>query len=662
MSDKFRKVVPIRIAFGDGEDPSSQKVTALGDQIRNGLSLIEKAIGDVWNQSGDASLIPGGNLFQNALYVTNLGRALGSQKYLSPRIPYLSGILKYSDAISQTASQLTQLKYKPVPASPPLVTGDFTVSGVAPGGALTTFKATPDLVQAAGDWHVTSSGMLITFTPITAATLEYKPLPAVDIDTTTTAAVIPDPYSDTALSTTNFMGLKLAYANNTDNSTGYWLYLPPRKPLTIPRTIPQSPLYAGNNVDPTSGVYFFQGSGFNAATGANGVHYRYKFPAEVQTLINASVAITIPDNFMYLMDANTGTIVEGLTFSVDTAAPLWAVKVSGAKLDQIVAELSLTPDVGYVSLKATETAAAYKSRFKLMGPGASLAKNLSALTGNFSNHIHSGIDGSTRVKHSDLIGLFANNINSWSPSFWTADDHPQYLHRDGYNAGTRDVYKNGMLGDLLLLSTTNASNYFNITADSNKLLFGGVSPIANTPSIHFKQSTPAITVTNADLDVTTAGAKLKFEASTTTYLNKTRLQSIIDALQMQRVVFNSIGVTSALNMGAYYASYAPLTFTIPAGMTAYVSLHVSLTYHWSVPGGGRLTVGISSSLSLASPLGATTAEILNASINAIGTTYGAGPLAAGTYTYYPYWKNESSTGTLTEDLVYATATIFPVIP
>lgn len=654
MSDKLRKLVPIRIAFGDGEDPSSSKLTALGDQVRNGLTLAEKAIGDIWNQSGDASLIPGGNLTQNALYISNIGRALGSQKYLSPRIPYLSGILKYSDAIAGSATQLNQLRYKPVPAGGSLVSGDFTVSGVAPGGALTTFRATADLVQAAGDWHVTANGLLISFTPITAATLEYKPFPTPDLDQTSTHTVIPDPNTDTAGSTTTFQGIKLAYANDTDNTTGYWLYLPPRKPLLATRKIAQSPTYAGNNVDPTTGKYFFQSTAFGAATGANGVHYRYQFPSEIQTIVNAAVNITLPDNFLYLMDNNTGTIVEGLTFAVDNAAPLWAVKVSGVKLDQIVAELSLTPDIGYVSLKATETGASYKSRFTLVGPGASLAKSISALVANHSNHTHNGIDGTLRINHSDSFNLFAKNSVSWSPSLWTGDDHPQYLHRDGYSAGTRDVYKNGMLGDLLLLSTSSSSNYFNVTADSNKLFFG-----TNSKALYYKNANSAIVLENSDLDITTASAKVKFENSATAYVDKTRAQAYYDAIHL--IKFDAVSAVTQTQTTATFTDVPGVTITVTPPATVPCTVAFTATIQWAHtavnPRADYRIVFDGNPLLTVSDEGSATAG------NSVTTSLSWG--TTGAFTGAKICKlqasNNSGAGTLTMNVAALTTQLIPVV-
>jgi len=53
MADKFRRTFPLAITFSDGELPTNQKLTSLANQARNGLGVIESAIGDLWNHSTD---------------------------------------------------------------------------------------------------------------------------------------------------------------------------------------------------------------------------------------------------------------------------------------------------------------------------------------------------------------------------------------------------------------------------------------------------------------------------------------------------------------------------------------------------------------------------------------------------------------------------------
>src|SRR5690348_1583381 len=88
MADKFRSTFPIPITFTEGEQPTSKKLNAISTQSRNGLAILERVIGDTWNQSGDVgtSSLP--------LHITNLARALGDQGALNSQLPLpdLTGI------------------------------------------------------------------------------------------------------------------------------------------------------------------------------------------------------------------------------------------------------------------------------------------------------------------------------------------------------------------------------------------------------------------------------------------------------------------------------------------------------------------------------------------------------------------------------------------
>ena len=78
--DKFRKTSPLSITFSDGEQPTGQKLTALATQARQSTALLESAIGDPWNQSGDSTLT------DDHLQIPNLARMLGQNKFLSPSL------------------------------------------------------------------------------------------------------------------------------------------------------------------------------------------------------------------------------------------------------------------------------------------------------------------------------------------------------------------------------------------------------------------------------------------------------------------------------------------------------------------------------------------------------------------------------------------------
>ena len=96
MADKFRKTIPLKITFTDGELPEPEKLSALSNQVRNGTDLLEKAMGDLWNQSGDA------DLNKYPLQIPNLARTLGEAKYMNPAwVPIADTDLLYEQRLGE---------------------------------------------------------------------------------------------------------------------------------------------------------------------------------------------------------------------------------------------------------------------------------------------------------------------------------------------------------------------------------------------------------------------------------------------------------------------------------------------------------------------------------------------------------------------------------
>ena len=189
MADKFRRTFPISISFVDGEQPTAAKLNAVSGQARNGLSLVERAIGDIWNQSGDPATSPSGDITANALHIPNIARALGDLALLNPRIPELSDIETYFDAIGLTHEGAIRayLRY-PVNTSAAITLGG-TFAPLVQG----QLQTAPTSVDSTGDWYVSAAGLLITFDPIPSGLiLQYEPVLASDI-TGSDWSVIPDP-------------------------------------------------------------------------------------------------------------------------------------------------------------------------------------------------------------------------------------------------------------------------------------------------------------------------------------------------------------------------------------------------------------------------------------------------------------------------------------
>ena len=107
----------------------------------------------------------------------------------------------------------------------------------------------------------------------------------------------------------------------------------------------------------------------------------------------------------------------------------------------------------------------------------SITEDIKSLFKALFTHSHNGLDGSAVIEHSSLAGIIpkSNKENiTYGGSSIPGNDHPQYFNREGYvdDPGT---YNNAILGDVLIGSTSELSQFNNTYADSNKLLFGSTS-------------------------------------------------------------------------------------------------------------------------------------------------------------------------------------------
>ena len=108
-ADKFRRTFPLKITFSDGERPSSQKLTAVSEQSRNAMRLIEQVVGDTWNQAGDAALT------SYPLLIPTIARMIGQNKYLNPVIYPMEGDFQFIESIGEKYIGRNEfhLTYKP---------------------------------------------------------------------------------------------------------------------------------------------------------------------------------------------------------------------------------------------------------------------------------------------------------------------------------------------------------------------------------------------------------------------------------------------------------------------------------------------------------------------------------------------------------------------
>lgn len=482
ISDKLRSSFPISVTFATGEMPTSTKLNGLSSGTKRGFGLLEYAIGDLWNQGGDALL---STIDDAALMIPSVARYLGAPREINPRIPSLPNIVEYTHEF--TAAEIAIDAYSVRLPFLPASGSTYTWGGGCTFDA--TPVASPSDVIATGDWYVNEdTGTILTFDPLVAGYyLIYEPDVPGDIGDDATWNMIPDPDTSTSY---NFRGIKLEYKNLADSSEGYNVYLPPRMPLYA-RVIDRGPVEHSNNfsTSPTTEYKFWQSHSSAAPTAENyASHYRYNLP----TLLTAnwSQAANIPAGLLYLYDpTGSGTIIEGLAFAAeDAAAPsTWKLVVTGDNLDTWLSTTQGQAAYPSASLQSALHTATYypNTGLRLITIGTSIAAALSSLYSQFLQHDHSG-PGSLvgkQVKHSELSGLYEKKplgALSFDKSQFACDDHLQYLHR--YSGGYRDRYHNGMLTDIFMNSTSGATNYSNTIGYSNSIIFGDYT---NGPRIRF---------------------------------------------------------------------------------------------------------------------------------------------------------------------------------
>jgi hypothetical protein len=430
-------------------------MNAISTQTRSSTLIIEKAIGDLWNQSGDSST---NNL---PLQIPNLARFIGANSYLNPAlIPTTSEFLYKEYLGSRYQGKNTgYLKFPSEQGSvDETVAGDhFDATGDTSGNFLTPVDFEYQVTTSGEYWIEAGTGKFRTFEPIDSTLkLEYITDPALSWVTgqETLPGVIPDPGQ------TNFTACRLEKV--TSPSTKFYLWLPPRMPITFsdrenPAAYPESNEWADNRAS-TQGVtpkkYWqeYVSSATLAFTGSGDYHYRYSLPKEIidMGLVEGD---EIPRGMMLLWDAATNSIIDDVVFKwPDSTRELFAVQVESAAFNLDNAS----------KLGTTHSEADYnKSDFYLITCGTSLTRALWTLGSAFFRHNHSN-DGTLEgtIEHRDLKDLnppssaalmtgddyaghnsrYPTYLPSRPPSGWAHYEHTSLLSSVG-SCTTRASYK-----------------------------------------------------------------------------------------------------------------------------------------------------------------------------------------------------------------------------
>lgn len=479
MADKFRRSEPLNITFTNGEQPPAAKLRAMVVQSRNGSQLLEKAIGDLWNQSGDPYMVA------FPLQINNIGRTIGQVRYLNPAIYRTSQPFTYRDSIGTLNTGrnegYTQLK----PSSGIAIVGGST--------AISNIVASESLIASAGDiWVDIATGRFKSYSALTVNDkLDYV------VDSSEWSAgfeqipsIIPDPRQIT------YTACRVLQV-----STNFFIYMPPRRPLALtgaekPERYPSSTDYTANEATSTSlPRKLWQSGGVSALADE---HYRYSLSKEVRDILaGLNIGDPIPQGLVQLYDQTQQTIIEDCIFK-KTATP-YMFQISSNSVD--------------FTSKATasETEANYNSTgYSIITTGTSLSRAIFGLTKAIQGKANNSGTFASIIDHGDLryfnpsssgANYPATGFTAWTPSRWgSGDEHTSLLSRVG-SFGTssskhRDVNDNAMLGDLLMGSSVAASgNFINITSDSRKICFGST---ASGPSIRYAQAINGLDIIGAN--------------------------------------------------------------------------------------------------------------------------------------------------------------------
>lgn len=474
MADKLRTTYPHKITFVPGEQPNAAKLSAISSQAKAGLNIIEKAIGDIWGTGGSTE----------GLHQTNLGRILGDAKYINPALYGLrnnekffyvenlggankfagksTGYLTFRPAFNPDASssgadwkaqirfgksdETTSTKYVTV-----VSTGDHMVE---PGSTdfyineLTGYFKAGTLI-ANGDFI----GYWVDPTEWSQGVEGFNP------------GVIPDPRTANP---------SLTISASTDPAFAFKLTIPYREPFTtsaeassftgdLPHRVPSQCTSASGNLNDNAISVAFDSDGnkrFWSTAGTDPFH-RYYIPSKPAN------GAAFEQGDIYLWDKIGKQIVEGLEFYVDSA-------------DEF--QINIKDNAGRLGVIGVS------GQFCLVTHGSSLAKTVWALANGLANHTHTSNEyNDSNLDHSTFLNLYPgadSNGVVWKASSEEADDHIQYLHREGSKDGFRDQNKGALLGDLIISeNTATGDSYLGdlTTNDSNKIYFG--NNIATAPNI-----------------------------------------------------------------------------------------------------------------------------------------------------------------------------------
>lgn len=452
MADKLKKSLPVRIRFTDGEVITGAKLNTVMSSLERSLYLLEKAIGDIDDQSypyfasadtlsvaaardkSDGSAIGSDRKLEQA----NLARLVGPASALNP--VHTFGTTLADDVIVETIPNSgNSFTFKYVPS----FYGDQPVFSDA---AVFTTQVGMGNLNAAGEYAF-ENDQVITYSDMNGGTVTY--------------------YTDSAS------------GDNSDTAFA--------DPLNSTYNVIPDPNQSTKCtcVGPTAGVYTItlpvithavtDDDGTTSTLSDNDLSYNLtpKLPLVLSGLVAGDV---IPEGFLCVRDETTGKVYSDAVYYYYSETEL---KVGGVTLDPTHGFTVIT-----VGSNVTETLLDLKTKLWRLRRG----RDQTALypAGQFT----------------DRTGIGTGEL--YVPSEVPYNHFPQYLHRDGWfsaddNTNIND--QNGMRGDLVLLASSRVgTSRSHISGNSVALRFGSATI---GPSMKYSNADTALL-----LDVPSVGFKV----------------------------------------------------------------------------------------------------------------------------------------------------------
>lgn len=433
MSDKLKKGVSAMPSFVDGENPTASKFNSIPVQTERSLTLVEKAVGDILDESypysslNDARLSNAWGRHKNTgsflgetsriLGIANLARLIGPSANLNPNMP-MSVVSVTEDLPSGVYSYRTKFKL------------DSFTSSTDP--AIVTFVLDPANLNATGEFHRDGSEFF-TYDALSGGTITYEIDPSNwgsgPTYTGSTFNVIPDPVQIAE------GGNGCTVSISVDGESRHTITLPLCTHLAHNHKYTSSTL---DDEDP----YFEE---------------QITLP-EVLTN-NYALEEVIPSGFLYLKNWTTGQVYKDATYYYVSPSELL---------------------IGGVDLAE---AAGMGDQFLLITVGTDICTALDDTRHKVFSHSHNGAYGEAPIEASSIVGWTKEDPSSgpYTKSNIPGNYAPQYLHRDGHRAtdgGMND--RNIMRGDLVIgADTRDSGTYYNDVNGSFGIYFG----TKNGPSI-----------------------------------------------------------------------------------------------------------------------------------------------------------------------------------